>query len=145
MIPGRGAREPQVYNAHILIAWYGGVVVKFKPLLDRWKKEAAPLRTAKEYAIRLDLDDAARLHALAELFPGQPIEVIITDLLHAGLDEIAAAMPYERGPKIISRDDQGDPVYEDIGLTPRFVELTRKFKKNLEAEAQEIARLSSPA
>jgi len=107
--------------------------VKFKPLLDRWKKEAAPARTVKEYPIRLDLDDAARLHALAELFPGQPIEGIITDLLHAGLDEIAAAMPYERGSKVISRDDRGDPLYEDIGLTPRFVELTRKFKKKLEA------------
>jgi hypothetical protein len=70
--------------------------VKFKPLLDRWKKDAAPARTAKEYPIRLDLDAAARLHALAELFPGQPVEVIITDLLRAGLDEIAAAMPYER-------------------------------------------------
>ena len=64
--------------------------MKFKPLLDRWKKDAAPARTAKEYPIRLDLDDAARLHALAELFPGQPVEVIITDLLRAGLDEIAA-------------------------------------------------------
>jgi hypothetical protein len=107
--------------------------VKFKPLLDRWKKDPLPVRTAQEYAIRLELDDAARLHALAELYPGQPIEVIITDLLHAGLDEIAAAMPYERGPKVISRDDQGDPVYEDIGLTPRFVELTRKYKKSLTA------------
>jgi hypothetical protein len=107
--------------------------VKFKPLLDRWKKDAVPARTVKEYPIRLDLDDAARLHALAELFPGQPIEGIITDLLSAGLDEIAAAMPYERGSKIISRDDHGDPLYEDIGLTPRFVELTRKFKKKLEA------------
>jgi hypothetical protein len=110
--------------------------VKFKPLLDRWKKDAAPVRTAKEYPVRLELDDAARLHALAELFPGQPIEVIITDLLHAGLDEIAAAMPYERGPKVISRDDHGDPVYEDVGLTPRFVELTRKIKKNLEAQTR---------
>jgi hypothetical protein len=107
--------------------------VKFKPLLDRWKKDAAPVRTAREYPIRLSLDDASRLHALAELFPGQPIEAIITDLLSAGLDEIGAAMPYERGPKIISRDDHGDPVYEDVGLTPRFVELTRKFKKNLAA------------
>ena len=110
--------------------------MKFKPLLDRWKKDAAPVRTAKEYPVRLELDDAARLHALAELFPGQPIDVIITDLLHAGLDEIAAAMPYERGPKVISRDDHGDPVYEDIGLTPRFVALTRKIKKNLEAQAR---------
>jgi hypothetical protein len=109
--------------------------VKFKPLLDRWKKETAPARTLREYAIRLDLDDAARLHALADLFPGQPIEVIISDLLRSALDEIAAAMPYERGPKVISRDDQGDPLYEDIGLTPRFVELTRKYKKSLEAQA----------
>jgi hypothetical protein len=107
--------------------------VKFKPLLDRWRKDPVPVRTAQEYPIRLELDDAARLHALAELFPGQPIESIITDLLGAALDEIAAAMPYERGPKVISRDDQGDPVYEDIGLTPRFVELTRKFKKSLAA------------
>jgi hypothetical protein len=110
--------------------------VKFKPLLDRWKKDAAPARTAKEYAIRLPLDDASRLHALVELFPGRSVEEIVTDLLHAALDEIAAAMPYEPGPKIISRDDQGDPVYEDAGLTPRFVDLTRKFKKSLEAEAK---------
>jgi hypothetical protein len=106
--------------------------VKFKPLLDRWKKPPAPARTSKEYAVRLPLDDAARLQALAELFPGCSIEEMVTDLLGAGLDEIAAAMPYQKGPKIISRDDHGDPVYEDIGLTPRFVELTRKYKKNLE-------------
>jgi hypothetical protein len=112
---------------------YGGVVVKFKVLLDRWKKEAAPARTAKEYAVRLNLDDAARLHALAALFPDRQIEELITDLLHAGLDEVAAAMPYVAGPKIISRDDHGDPAYEDIGMTPRFVELTRRYKKELQA------------
>jgi hypothetical protein len=110
--------------------------VKFKPLLDRWRKDLPPVRTAREYAVRLALDDASRLHALLELFPGRTAEEIITDLLHAGLDEIAAAMPYEPGPKIISRDDQGDPVYEDVGLTPRFVELTRRCKKSLEAEAR---------
>ncbi len=110
--------------------------MKFKPLLDRWKKSAAPARTAQEYAIRLPLDDAARLQALAELFPGQSIDAIVTDLLGAGLDEIGAAMPYEKGAKVISRDDQGDPVYEDIGLTPRFVELTRRFKKTLEAQTK---------
>ena len=110
--------------------------MKFKPLLDRWKKTPAPAKTAREYAVRLPLDDAARLQALAELFPGRSIEELVTDLLGAGLDEIAAAMPYEKGPKIISRDDHGDPVYEDVGLTPRFVELTRKYKKKLETSAK---------
>lgn len=106
--------------------------MKFKPLLDRWKKEGHPERTAREYAIRLPLDDAARLHALAALFPGRTLEEIITDLMHASLDEIVAAMPYEPGPKVISRDDQGDPVYEDVGLTPRFEALTREYKKTLD-------------
>jgi hypothetical protein len=107
-------------------------VAKFKALLDRWKKDTPPATTAQEYAVRLNLDDAARLHALAALFPGQRLEDLITDLLHAALDETAAAMPYEAGPKVISQDDHGDPVYEDAGLTPRFVELTREFRKRLD-------------
>jgi hypothetical protein len=107
--------------------------VKFKVLLDRWKKDPAPARTAHEYAFRVSLDDAARLQALAALFPGRTIEELITDLLHSALDEVAAAIPYEAGPKILSMDDHGDPVYEDIGLTPKFVELTRQFKKSLQA------------
>jgi hypothetical protein len=108
-------------------------VVKFKPLLERWKKETGPQLTAEEYPVRLPLDDAARIQALVALFPGRSAAEIITDLLHAALNEIAAAMPYEAGPKVISRDDHGDPVYEDVGLTPRFVELTRQFKRSLEA------------
>jgi hypothetical protein len=114
---------------------YGGSSVKFKSLLERWKKAAAPQKTAREYSIRLAVDDAARLHALAELFPGQSLEEILSDLLRASLDEIAAVMPYERGSKVISSDDHGDPVYEDVGMTPRFVELARKFKKELQAAA----------
>jgi len=112
--------------------------VKFKPLLDRWKKDPPPVRTLKEYAVRLPLDDAARLHALVNLFPGRTTEDIVTDLLHVALEEIEAAMPYEPGPRIISRDDHGDPVYEDIGMTPRFVELTRQLRKDMETglEAQ---------
>jgi hypothetical protein len=123
---------PGDYNGGLVPEEVWRLSAKFKSLLDRWKKTGSPQKTAREYAIRLPVDDAARLHALAELFPGQSIEHLITDLLHAGLDEIAAAMPYERGPKVISRDDRGDPVYEDIGLTPRFVELARKCKKSIE-------------
>ena len=106
--------------------------MKFKALLEHWKKDPPPVRTAREYAMRLPLEDAARLHALCELFPGRTVEELVTDLLHTALEEIVAAMPYEPGPKIISRDDQGDPVYEDVGLTPRFEDLTRKLRKSLQ-------------
>jgi hypothetical protein len=108
--------------------------VKFKELLDTWRQNDAGVRTATEYAVRLPVDDAARIQALADLFPGRTREQIITDLLGAALQEVAAAMPYVPGKKVISTDEQGDPVYEDAGPTPRFAELTRKHRKSLEAE-----------
>ena len=108
--------------------------MRFKELLDSWRQSASGVRTASEYSVRLPLDDAARLHALAELFPGRTTEQLITDLLGAALHEVAAAMPYVPGKKVISNDEQGDPVFEDTGPTPRFAELTRQYKKKLEAQ-----------
>jgi hypothetical protein len=108
--------------------------MSFKDLLEHWRETAAQPRTATEYAVRLPVDDAARLAALAEMFPGRSAEQIITDLLGAALQEIETSMPYIAGKKVISNDDQGDPIFEDVGLTPRFVELTRHNRKKLETE-----------
>jgi hypothetical protein len=108
--------------------------ISFKELLESWRETAAQPRTATDYAVRLPVDDAARLAALAEMFPGRSAEQLITDLLGAALQEIETSMPYVAGKKVISSDEQGDPIYEDIGLTPRFMELTRKNRKQLEAE-----------
>ena len=86
----------------------------------------------KAYAVRLPIDDAARLGALAEMFPGRTPEQLITELLGAALKEVSAAMPYVAGARAISADEQGDPVYEDIGPTPRFIDLTRKHRRKLQ-------------
>jgi hypothetical protein len=112
--------------------------MSFKDLLESWRDSAARPRTATAYAVRLPLDDAARLAALAEMFPGRSPEQLITDLLGAALQEIETSMPYIAGSKVISSDEQGDPIYEDVGLTPRFVELTRKNRKKLETELSKI-------
>jgi hypothetical protein len=108
--------------------------MSFKDLLEGWRETAAQPRAAAEYAVRLPVDDAARLAALVEMFPGRPAEQLITDLLGAALQEVETSMPYVAGKKVISNDEQGDPIYEDVGLTPRFMELTRKNRKKLEAE-----------
>jgi hypothetical protein len=108
--------------------------MSFKDLLENWRETAAQPRTVTEYAVRLPVDDAARLAALAEMFPGRSPEQIITDLLGAALQEIETSMPYIAGKKVISNDEQGDPIFEDIGLTPRFAELTRRNRKKLETE-----------
>jgi hypothetical protein len=44
-------------------------------------------------------------------------------------------MPYVAGERVIREDDHGDPVYEDTGPTPRFLELAREHQKKLQRDA----------
>lgn len=105
--------------------------MRFKTLLDTWSRQPASKKTEERYAIHLSVDDAARVEALAEMFPGNDPETLIGDLLGAALDEVEAAMPYEAGERVIREDEFGDPVYEDVGLTPRFLELVRRHRSAL--------------
>lgn len=106
----------------------------YKQLLDKWSEAPTPLTTVESYSINLPIEDAARLHALEELFPGTDRDNIITDLLSVAFRELEASIPYVAGEKVIREDDHGDPVYEDIGLSPRFMELVRKHQSKIEAD-----------
>lgn len=108
--------------------------MKWTELLESWRHGARGACTVSHFAVHLPLEDAARLQALTEMFPGRSIEQIITDLLGIALQEIAAAMPYVPGSRVIATDDQGDPIYEDAGPTPTFMELTRRNQKKLKSE-----------
>ncbi|MBV8876101.1 MAG: type 1 pili tip component [Gammaproteobacteria bacterium] len=114
--------------------------MSFKQLLESWRQSAAAPRTVATYPVHLALDDAAQLAALAEMFPGRSTEQLITELLSAALKELAAAMPYVAGGRVISTDEHGDPVYEDVGPTPRFMELTRLHRRALQAPRRLPAR-----
>jgi len=103
----------------------------FKQLLERWSSAPHVERTDKEYAVRLPIDSAARLHALTDLYDGVSSEEIITDLLSVALDQIETAMPYIAGENVIREDEFGDPVYEDTGPTPKFERLRREHLKRL--------------
>ncbi len=105
--------------------------MSFKSLLDAWSAEQKPVTTRETYNVNLDVNDAAKVHALTEMFPGVDRERIITDLLSMALDNLEAAIPYEPGTRIIREDDQGDPIYEDAGLTPHFLELVKKHLETL--------------
>ncbi len=119
--------------------------MSFKELLDSWRESAAGPRTAQRFTVRLPVDDAAQLAALAEMFPGRAPEQLITELLGAALKELVAAMPYVAGKRVISTDEQGDPVYEDVGPTPRFMELARRHRRRLEPGAGATAKGRRPA
>ncbi|HUO20365.1 MAG TPA: pilin assembly protein [Steroidobacteraceae bacterium] len=106
--------------------------MSFKELLESWRETAAAARTARTFAVHLPLEEAAQLAALAEMYPGRTSEQLITELLGTALKELAAAMPYVPGTRVISTDEQGDPIYEDVGPTPRFMQLAREHRRGLE-------------
>lgn len=108
--------------------------MEVKELVQHWRSQAGEPRTAREYSLRLPLYDAAKVAALAEMFPGLTEEHVLTDLLSAALDDLSASFAYVRGEHIAAYDEEGDPIYEDAGLTPRFHELSRRHAERLKAE-----------
>ncbi len=112
--------------------------MKVRELLEGWQDSSAGRRVTKELCVPLPLYDLARLMALAELYPGRDQAQLLADLLSSALDEVAAAFPYVQGGKVVAEDDYGDPLYEDAGLTPRFLALTQKYLSALETEAGEV-------
>lgn len=111
--------------------------MKFRELLETWERSAGERRTPNVYAVHLPIHDAAKLAALAEMFPGRSEQDLITDLLSTALDEIEAAFPYVQGTRVVAEDEHGDPIYEDVGLTPRLQSLTRKHLQYLSADLDE--------
>jgi len=111
--------------------------VKIKDLIDHWERNAATPRTQQEYRVNLPLYTAAKLSALQEMYPGRTQEQLLTELLDAALAELSASFAYKAGTEIVSYDDQGDPIFEDEGLTPRFHQLSRTHAERLKNEDPE--------
>ncbi len=110
--------------------------MKVKELLEKWEKNGDAKLTAKEHHIRLPLHDAARVAALADMYPLKTEAEIITELLSMALDAVQASLPYQQGDKVIAEDEMGDPIYEDVGPTPRFLSLSRRHMARLEDELE---------
>ena len=103
-----------------------------KEILQAWKENASMPVSKDKITIHLSLYDIAKIEALAELFPGRTKEQIIGELLSAALNEIEESLPYVKGSRVIAEDEFGDPIYEDIGITPAFEAATHRHYKDLE-------------
>ena len=105
--------------------------MSIEALIAAWDAEASGDMTRETYEVRLPLDGAAKLEALVEMFPRRTREQFITDLLSFALDEVVSGFPYQQGERIISRDEEGDPIYEDVGHTPRYLQLVHQHMQRL--------------
>lgn len=98
-----------------------------KQLVEHWENHAQGNLTKDTYEVHLTLEDAAKLDALAEMYPKRSKEQIICELLSAALGQLEASFPYIQGTKVVATDELGDAIYEDIGPTPRYLALTKKY------------------
>lgn len=111
--------------------------MKIADLVQHWGATSGGVLAAGEYRVRLPVSAAAQIAALAEMYPPRTEAEFIGDLVAAALNELQAALPYVPGDKVIAEDDCGDPIYEDVGPTPRFIALAGKYRQVLEAQATE--------
>lgn len=110
--------------------------MKIATLAKFWEDNAKARLTSQNYVLKLPMEDAARIAALAEMYPKRSREEIISELLSAALDELEASFPYIRGQQVVAEDEMGDPLYEDVGPTPRFLDLSKKYMTLLKHEKQ---------
>jgi hypothetical protein len=105
--------------------------MKISELVQHLQENAQGQLSTTPYQIHLDLEAEARLAALQEMYPKHHVEELLGELLGAALDELEATLPYVKGSKVVATDEMGDPLYEDIGLTPRFLALSRNHLQRL--------------
>lgn len=108
--------------------------MRIAELIERWRQASKANIVTRPYAVDLPLRDAARIEALHLMYPEQADSQLMADLIRAALDELEVAMPYVPGERVIAEDDYGDPIYEDLGPTPRFYSLSHEILRRL-AEA----------
>lgn len=99
--------------------------MKVHELVEHWARrpEAGDVI---EVPVAMSIEDAAKLEALAEMFTAGDARVIMRDLIHAALLELEGGFAYVPGERVVEHDEQGDPIHEDVGLTPRFLDLRKR-------------------
>lgn len=111
--------------------------MKIRELAEHWEHSAKGRLTTTGYVLHLDMEAAARLAALAEMYPKRRPEELLGELLGAALEELEASFPYIKGQQVIATDEEGDPLYEDIGPTPRFLALSRRYLRDMSTRKDE--------
>ena len=109
--------------------------MKVSELAQLWEGTAGGQLTKTRYNLRLSLEDAAKLEALAEMYPRRSMEHLLGDLISAALSDLEVSLPYIKGNKVIALDELGDPMFEDVGPTPRFLSLAKKHLDSLKQQS----------
>lgn len=67
--------------------------MKVTDLPRHWEQARQPVDRTHDYNLRLPLEDAARIAALAELYPDRSEADILNDMIAAALDDLTETSP----------------------------------------------------
>ncbi|MDY6797589.1 MAG: hypothetical protein SVX28_02385 [Pseudomonadota bacterium] len=67
--------------------------MKVTDLPKHWEQKKKPVERTHDYNLRLPIEDAARLAALAELYPDRSESEILNDMIAAALDDLVSDGP----------------------------------------------------
>ena len=105
--------------------------MRLNQLVEHWDRNARARLFDEHLPVRLSDADEKRLSQLAEAYPLKSREDLLRDLLAAAIDEVETSFPYREGATVVARDEDGFEIYEDAGMTPRFLYLTRKYMEKM--------------
>ena len=105
--------------------------MKIRELAQHWEQNAAGTLSRTGHVLHLDLESEARLAALIDMYPKRTAEELLGELVAAALEELEASFPYVQGHQVIATDEEGDPLYEDVGSTPRVLSHSRQHLHSL--------------
>lgn len=110
--------------------------MNLRELVNTWESNALGELTKHSFEVRLSIEDAAKIDALSEMYPKRTKEQIITELLSAALIELETSFPYVQGSNVVTTDEEGDPIFEDVGPTPSYLALAKKYFTKMSGSTQ---------
>lgn len=108
--------------------------MKSSDLHNLWTAPDNSRITSKQYSFRLPVHVAAKLNALAEMYPQKTRTELVGDLLATALDELVKGMPFVKGRSYGFHPDAEEEIFEDIGPAATFWKLANKHYQELERE-----------
>ena len=132
--------------------------MKTQHLHDMWTAPDNGRLTSKQFSFRLPVHIAAKLAALAELYPQKNRTQVVADLLTAALDDLEANLPLSLGSQISKEDEyherqiaehlneEYEPSFYVSGARVRYRNLVNQHYKELEKElGNEAAEIIYPS
>lgn len=120
--------------------------MKTQHLHDMWSAPDNGRLTSKQFSLRLPVHVAAKLAALAELYPQKTRTQFVADLLTSALDELEANLPLSLGSQVSEEDafherqiaehlnEKYDTSFYVTGARVRYRNLVNQHFKDLEKE-----------